>query len=466
MINQNEYHIISCPYNICIRNLIKSSFKTNKNNKTIFFSSHKENFYNKFIKDKYNIKNSYNYCKTQKIFRLFYFILSSIETNLVVKNKVWTTMSLIKKRLYRNEKIEENINHDFRLLNSSICNFITSYYIIYVFIKSILLIILFILSFKYLIIFLLYRPKKILFLHAHANQDKGLLIIAKLLKIKTYALINSWDNPTTKLILPIKFDIFFSWNKFNKKEICYLNNVKTSKVVITGIPQFDNYNYFIKNKKKINNIYKKKFNIYNKKVICIFLPSAGLINLNTQKIIITKIYENLEKINNCFLHVRLHPGTKIKDLNYLNFNKKKIYFDYPDQLTIADSYNTAIKYNKSKSDSLEKILILSDVTINFVSTTTIDAVYFNKPIINININSDKKNSINWIYQWSHYKQLMKFNAVSLCKDFNALILTINKYLKNKNYKKKKRELLKKNYCHYNDSLSGYRISNIFFNSLV
>lgn len=463
MINKREYYLISSPYNICLRNLIKSSFSNKQKKKIIFFSPQKKNLLNKIIKKKYNIVNSYNYCITGKIFRGIYFVLSSIETNLVIKKKKWPTMSLIKRRFTLNKDIEPIILHDYSFLNSFICNFITSIKIIYILVNIILFFLLFIFSLKYLIIIFFYKPKKILFLHAHANQDKGLLIIAKLFKIKTCALISSWDNPTTKLVLPVKFDTFFSWNKFNKREICYLNNIKKKDVLITGVPQYDNYNYFIRNKKKFKNNYKKKFNIGSKKIICLFMPSLGFFNLDTQKKIIIKIYEKLAIIDNYFLHVRLHPGTEISGLNYNNFCKSKIYFEYPEKITIANSSKDILKFSETENNSLEKVLVSSDITINFSSTTSIDAAYFDKPIINLNLNMDNNDTISWFYKFSHYKQLTKFNGTSFCKDFNSVFASIDKYIKNAKYKKDGRQLIKKYYCHYNDSLSGTRISNTFFN---
>ena len=90
------------------------------------------------------------------------------------------------------------------------------------------------------------------FLHLHASQDKGLLCAAKILNIQTHSLVHSWDNPTTKLIHPLKTSKVYVWNNFLRNEMSYLNKINKRDIHVFGIPQFDVYGKRLSARSKIN----------------------------------------------------------------------------------------------------------------------------------------------------------------------------------------------------------------------
>ena len=92
------------------------------------------------------------------------------------------------------------------------------------------------------------------------------------------------------------------------------------------------------------------------------------------------------------------------------------------------------------------ILKYSDVIINFFSTTAIDAVYFNKPVIGMCIDEKSKeklpgSQLSYYYSWTHYRNLMKTDGIDLCKKVNDLKHIIKKVSKkNINTKNEKKFL--------------------------
>lgn len=445
--NKNSY-IISAPLNMCIRNLIHSSFKIKYENTYLFTDL---NISKKILKKfGFKFKKIFRYSLFSKLSRIIYFLLSSVETQKVLKNKKWKTMYLIKNEISNNNKLDKIISNDFLFIFSSIVK-VLSINIFYYLTKIICLILLSFLSFGYIVKLLVIKPKKILFLHAHSNNDKILLLAAKILKIQTESLIHSWDNPTTKHILALKSDYYYAWNKEIKNEMSYLNNLSPSKIKIIGIPQFDSY--FKKPCLKVN---KKK-----KILITIFLPSTGLVSEINQKYFLEKFLQTLnwKKFN---VIIRFHPGIFF---DWLNKYKKKypdLKINIPENITKADGTNDKILEKELITNSLKDLLLKTDIVINYFSTTSIDASFFEIPILNICINKKGENSLKWFYKWTHYKKLLNYNAIDVIYNFKDLSKKINYLSNKKNLKNKNAKFIKKNLILNTDGLSGYRLSNNFF----
>lgn len=445
--------ILSIPYNMSFRNLTFSTFEFNKKkyNYVLFTSIKKE-----MLASVSNIKFSkiFNYSVTGRFFRAIYFILASIITNSVVNRKRWKTMNLIKKKLQNKDKIDDIIRSDYKFCFSKISTFISNNFFFLSLIKTLCSILLFFFSIRYLILLIILKPKCILFFHLHASHDKGLLIAAKILNIETHGVVHSWDNPTTKLILPFQTSKTYVWNKFLKNEISYLNNIHRKNIFTIGIPQFDFY----------KNIQKRKIN--KKKIkLLIFLPSPGLVQNTIQKNSLEQIYKFLKKIKYFELIIRTHPGITPKWLQKFKKQNKNIHINQPTSLFVADTNKDKIKKNDFINYELEDIINNCDLTANFFSTTSLDAIYLDKPVLSLNFDITKKNRLNWYYNWSHQKNLMKFNATSICKSIDDLKKEFFKYVNNPNYKKYQRRVVREKFCVFTDGFSGRRLSSIFHKNI-
>jgi len=445
--NKNNY-IISAPLNMCVRNIIQSSFKTEFENIYLFTDLNiTKTLLKKF---KFKVKKVVKYSIYSKLSRIIYFLLSSVDTYKTIKIKKWKTMFLIKKEILKKKRLDQIISSDFKFIFNPIVK-ILSINILYYPTKIICLVLLLILSFEYIVKLILINPKKILFLHAHSNNDKILLLAAKILRIRTESLVHSWDNPTTKHALSLKSDHYYTWNKSIKNEMIYLNNLKPGNITVIGIPHFDSY---FKN-------FNLRFKTKNKKTITIFLPSTGLVSEINQKYFLTNFFQLLEwkKFD---VIIRAHPGIYFNWLKEFKRRYKDLDINIPEKIVKADMTNDKILKNEFSSNSLRDLLLKTDITINYFSTTSIDSCFFEIPIINICINKNSANSLKWYYNWSHYKKLLRYNAIDIIYNFESLFKKLNYLSIRKNLKNRNAKLIKKDVINNNDGLSGLRLSECFF----
>ena len=357
-------------------------------------------------------------------------------------------MSLIQKEISSNNKLDKIISNDFKFVFNPFSKFF-SFNPFYYFLKIIILFLLSILSIEYIVKLFLINPKKILFLHAHSNNDKILLLAAKILNIKTESLVHSWDNPTTKLSLSLKSDRYYTWNNEIKKEMSYLNDISTKKIISLGIIQFDSYFRLVPKLRK------------KQKTILIFLPSTGLVSEENQKYFLERFLEN-KNLNKFNIIIRFHPGIKFNWLKLLEKKYKYLKLNTPENIVKADKTKDLITKTDLSKNSIQKLLINADIVINYFSTTSLDACFFEIPIINISINKKNENSIEWYYKWSHYDKLLKFNAIHLCNNFKNLNKKLKYFSKKNNLKNKKAKVIKEKLIMNNDGLSGLRLSERFF----
>lgn len=86
------------------------------------------------------------------------------------------------------------------------------------------------------------KTDAILSLTPYFQQEQLLLYAAKQLRLTLCASILSFDNITTRGWIPVTFDAYFLWNRFNENELYRAYpEARSSRVEIVGAPQFDFY---------------------------------------------------------------------------------------------------------------------------------------------------------------------------------------------------------------------------------
>ena len=91
--------------NMCLRNLIHSSFEINDENVYLFTDI---KIKPKLLKEfGFKIKKIYSYSIFSKLSRGLYFLLSSVDTIRTIRKKKWTTMSLIEREIKKNKRMQK-----------------------------------------------------------------------------------------------------------------------------------------------------------------------------------------------------------------------------------------------------------------------------------------------------------------------------------------------------------------------
>jgi hypothetical protein len=150
------------------------------------------------------------------------------------------------------------------------------------------------------------------------------------------------------------------------------------------------------------------------------------------------------------LWFRSHP---VGNFNFSKFKKfNNIKMEKPPNTFSAKSYN---KIGDFKKDLFlfGNLINYSDIIVSFYSTTILDAIYFDKPVINPLINFHKKICIYckqeaYVDMWSHMKIIKKLKGVTYVKNYDQFRKYVNIYLDDKNYNQKGRRQIFKSQLNY------------------
>lgn len=310
-----------------------------------------------------------------------------------------------------------------------------------------------------------YSPNLIFIIHPYYDTVLPMLKIAIRKKVPVIAQISSWDNLTSKGELPTKIDKLIVWNKIMKSEAINIHSFLEENVFVSGIPQFDIY-YHNKKEYSREEFYNSLNLDINKKLIVYTTvpPTIGPCDPDIIKIILNFI-ESKKIIHPSQLLVRLHPKDNINRYYELKSSNNIIWDNINKKSEFPDNWNPSVENISHLADTMK----YADLIINIASTTTIDAAYFNTPIINIAYDGFSKqdylSSIRRYYDFEHYKKIVNTKGIKIVYNNDELLVNINKYLTNPNIDSKQREFLIKEQCEYLDDKSGERIKNFILKEL-
>jgi len=291
------------------------------------------------------------------------------------------------------------------------------------------------------------KPDLLFFTHQRPPYVLPLVAAAEKLNIKTGSFIFSWDNLASKGRMAAKFDFYFVWSDLMKEELLHFYpNTDINKVKVVGTPQFEPY--VLKRYQRDKVEFFNKFNLDpNLKTLCF---SCG--DVSTSKndpLYIETIAEAIvtksiaRSIN--FL-VRTSPAEEPDRFKYLQEKFPFIIWNFPKwemaRMDHPELWSQRIPTSDDLAD-LRMILENSDVGINMCSTMSLDFMQFDKPVINPVFG----NSENGLYndqrflKYAHYKRVVESNAVSIAKNKEELIKSINHQLKNPEERKLERQKL-------------------------
>ncbi|WP_406684221.1 hypothetical protein N1F78_00385 [Seonamhaeicola sp. MEBiC1930] len=311
-----------------------------------------------------------------------------------------------------------------------------------------------------------YKPELLYFTHQRPPYIAPLIYASNIKKIQTATFIFSWDNIPSKGRMSGDFNFYFVWSYLMKEELLsFYVNIKPEQVKVVGTPQFEPYvleRYNIAYDEFIN-----KFDLdSSKKTICY---SCGDVSTSKNDGLYIKVLAEAKKqgkINESVnLLVRTSPAENASRFTELIDEYPFIKWNFPKwALTRKNHQETWSQRIPTEEDiiDLKSILAYSDIAINMCSTMSLDAMFFDKPVINPTFGNNK----NGLYddqkylKYQHYSRVVKSNAVTVVKEEGELITEINKALDNPELRLKyQKDLLKLQISHPLEG-TGKRIATI------
>jgi len=246
-------------------------------------------------------------------------------------------------------------------------------------------------------------------------------------KVPLICLVHSWDNLPGRGLLATVPDKLLVWNKSMVKDAVELLGVPEEQVVVVGGPQYETYRRL----SKLTNYgeFLKRLNIPSGTKIITYTAGVEWVYPEEQ-LLIEKLIREIDRgrFGNAILIIRLHPTDE----------RTRVYRDHygstslPVRLDEADAGFAAMNIGATGApDSVANfvaIMQFSDVVLNVASTTTLDAILFDTPVVcpcfNFKIPDNAYNAVSKLYNTHHYKEVTKSGAIHLPRSFTQLVSDI------------------------------------------
>jgi hypothetical protein len=278
------------------------------------------------------------------------------------------------------------------------------------------------------------------------------LILAKKARIQTGVIDFSWDNLHNGGIHFRRPDFMIVWNDIIRNTAVQEYNFAKERIGVSGTIRFDQYYRELHNEKTREDFLISKGLDPSEKTILLTTVTQG--NYAEEQEVLKDILSAREQ--GAFagfpnIYVRMHPKEDKKKFTEF-FSSQLKNFHIEGTGTERQREGGSVELIEEDLTNLKYTLKYCDVNINYVSTITLEALAFDKPVVNINYPEKYKRG----YSFRHYKPIVDIGAVRLAQSFDDLVDLINKYLENPMLDQDKRGIAVDKFIPFRDGLSSKR----------
>ncbi len=284
------------------------------------------------------------------------------------------------------------------------------------------------------------------FTHQRPPYIAPLIFAAEKLKINTTAFIFSWDNLASKNRMAGNFDKYLVWSELMKQELLqFYKKVKAEDIEVVGTPQFEPYVLDRYKTKKEEWANRNKIDL-NKKTIFFTCNDAHSKNdpiyleLIANFILDGKLSEKVNYI------VRTSPAEEPTRFMKLAEKYPFIIWNFPDWNQVRSNHQEIWSQRVPTINDVVQLrgfLEFSDISVNVLSTISLDASLFNKPVINPVFGNPENGMFDdqKYLKYLHLDNVVKTGAVTVAKTESELLQAINVCLANPLHKNKEQQYL-------------------------
>ena len=312
----------------------------------------------------------------------------------------------------------------------------------------------------------LFRRENIGLLYLPNLYDSHSMEFAKAAReagVKIVATVNSWDNLSTRGLIPSVPDRLLVQNEYMREEAMRDHLIDSRSIIITGLPQFDYYAGYRPSPKER---FFQSVGIAdtNKKIILFAPPPLKFGNPFWE--VLKKLDHELDAapgLKDFVVLVRFYPNDDIDVNSFVRQHAlgscRNLFYSLPCTNNFGGGVN--FEFNQQDMILLADSLYYSHMVISYGSTLNIDAAAFDKPVVNIKFGGNygfKGGGLDWAYGKTHIRELLKTGGVQTADNYEELVKYISDYAGDPSLDRAGREQIRRRFCYQLDGQSARRLA--------
>lgn len=311
------------------------------------------------------------------------------------------------------------------------------------------------------------RPRLLFSTAPFGTGEIPILRAARDVGVPIVTMIGSWDHIPARGVLPTRFDRVIVWNRLMKQVMVEFYGYTEEEVFVAGVPQFDIYAH--RNQRASRQEFFQKIQADPDKKLITYTTCTPSLN-PYQPEIVEILYDAIQAERFSLptqLLVRFHPRDEAERYVHLQ-NRPGLLFDRPgrEEKRFGDGWNPTETDMRHLADTM----FHSDVVINTSSTTTLDAIALDTPVVCIGFDGYKPlpylQSCRRYYEYIVFRPIVHMGGARVAYDAEQLVGYVNDYLNNPGLDGPQRQRVREDFCYRIDGQAGRRIVHFLLESLA
>lgn len=310
-----------------------------------------------------------------------------------------------------------------------------------------------------------YKPDLVLMANLFDEAEVHLLREAKKRRVRTVALINSWDRATSRCVLRLLPDKLIVFNGTVRRALLDHHDARDKDIFVAGVPHYD---YHFRAPFTEREAFLKKLGVDPKKKMIVYCP-FGVASSDSDWDIIDVLHRFRDQGRfgkDVEIFIRFPPNDILQEDEL----KKRPFmrFEHPGMLF---SEKRSIDWDMREDDlkRLSDTLYHMALMICYASSISIEGAVFDKPVINMYYEMSKESwqrSPTRQYGKTHYIEALQTGGIRLVHSEEELVTWVNAYLADPSIDREGRHRLVEQQCAYTDGKSGKRIGEFILSQLA
>lgn len=291
-------------------------------------------------------------------------------------------------------------------------------------------------------------------------EDLPLIKSARARRTPTVSIDTTWDNIVSKRPTYLAPDALSAWSSRMREEAIAFYRLRPERVSVTGGAAFDVFGG--RQPLPSREVFLSTLGLDPARQLVVFTlnnPSFNPQNPEYVRFLLEAVRTG-DIAGKPNVVVRMHPWDRDSNHETIVHRYDRAYierpFGVPDPRSVYEcipSQEEVIHYGA--------LMTHADVVVNIGSTTSLDAIAADTPVVNIAFDiseTDPALSAARFYDYSHYKPIVDSGAVRLTWDRSQFFREVNAFLENPSIDADKRSVARRDFLTYTDGCSASRVA--------